>query len=102
MNCSLSPGGILLVGMATAPKGITTDMADFPTESESGDLIDDRGYLLHGIPVHPPLEEFQRLYAKKQRSFEGKIDESATAKYERARRIGESLILRHLSGGDTC
>jgi len=64
--------------------------------------MDDPGYLLQGIPVHPPLEEFQRLYAKKQRSFEGKIDEAAAAKYERARRIGESLILRHLAGGDSC
>ena len=62
---------------------------------------DESGWLLDGLAIRPPMEEFRRL-------FEGKVDAESRHKYEMARRLGEKFISEREygfgldSGGDPC
>ena len=62
--------------------------------SEPDDATDHNstGWLLDGLAIRPPLEEFRRLFEMKKRAFEGKVDAESLRKYEQARRLGEKFI----------
>ena len=69
---------------------------------------DEDGWLLDGLAIRPPLEEFRRLFEMKKRAFEGKVDAESLRKYEMARRLGEQFISDEKfeqgspQGGDSC
>ncbi|MEE2855802.1 MAG: hypothetical protein VX949_00240 [Planctomycetota bacterium] len=69
---------------------------------------DDSGWLLDGLAIRPPMEEFRRLFEMKKRAFEGKVDAESRHKYEMARRLGEKFIAEREygteldAGGDPC
>ena len=69
---------------------------------------DEDGWLLDGLAIRPPLEEFRRLFEMKKRAFEGKVDADSLRKYEMARRLGEQFISDESydqgsqQGGDPC
>ncbi len=69
---------------------------------------DESGWLLDGLAIRPPMEEFRRLFEMKKRAFEGKVDAESRHKYEMARRLGEKFISEREygfgldSGGDPC
>ncbi|MAW77126.1 MAG: hypothetical protein CMJ95_07025 [Planctomycetes bacterium] len=73
----------------------------------SGDS-EESEWLLDGLAIRPPLEEFRRLFEMKKRAFEGKVDAESRHKYEMARRLGEKFIADREygtgiePGGDPC
>lgn len=77
-------------------------------DSESTPESDEDGWLLDGLAIRPPLEEFRRLFEMKKRAFEGKVDAESLRKYEMARRLGEQFISDESydqgsqQGGDPC
>ncbi len=81
------------------------------TDDHDPDLAEDlkeSGWLLDGLAIRPPMEEFRRLFEMKKRAFEGKVDAESRHKYEMARRLGEKFITdreygeRVDPGGDLC
>ena len=70
--------------------------------------VDESGWLLDGLAIRPPMEEFRRLFEMKKRAFEGKVDAESRHKYEMARRLGEKFIADREygagiePGGDPC
>ncbi len=77
-------------------------------DSEPTPESDEDGWLLDGLAIRPPLEEFRRLFEMKKRAFEGKVDADSLRKYEMARRLGEQFISDESydqgsqQGGDPC
>ncbi len=78
-------------------------------EQESrSEETEDSGWLLDGLAIRPPLEEFRRLFEMKKRAFEGKVDAESLSKYEQARKLGEKFISEqetdsgNIQGGDSC
>lgn len=86
---------------------MTTDRSE-DHDPKDMDEAEESGWLLDGLAIRPPLEEFLRLFEMKKRAFEGKVDAESRHKYEMARRLGEKFIaLREYGegtepGGDSC
>ncbi len=78
--------------------------SDRSSSSDSGESE----WLLDGLAIRPPLEEFRRLFEMKKRAFEGKVDAESRQNYELARRLGEKFIADRECrigtdlGGDLC
>ncbi|NCF56710.1 MAG: hypothetical protein GWP41_10700 [Planctomycetia bacterium] len=74
--------------------------------SEAGDSSRDPSrdsdWLLDGLAIRPPLEEFRRIFEVKKRAFEGKVDADSQRKYDQVRRLGERFILDQQAGEDSC
>ncbi|MDE0959535.1 MAG: hypothetical protein OSB09_02015 [Planctomycetota bacterium] len=66
--------------------------SDSGSDPNSSTDPDAAGWLLDGLAIRPPLEEFRRLFEMKKRAFEGKVDADSLRKYEFARRLGEKFI----------
>lgn len=66
--------------------------AERGSEPDDATENDATGWLLDGLAIRPPLEEFRRLFEMKKRAFEGKVDAESLRKYEQARRLGEKFI----------
>jgi len=77
-------------------------------QDSSSEDQEESGWLLEGLAIRPPLEEFRRLFEMKKRAFEGKVDAESLSKYEHARRLGEKFIAEqeidsgNIQGGDSC
>ena len=86
---------------------MSTEYTDDHDSKTTGDP-DDSGWLLDGLAIRPPMEEFRRLIEMKKRAFEGKVDAESRHKYEMARRLGEKFIADREygegvdPGGDPC
>ena len=59
-------------------------------------------WLLDGLAIRPPLEEFRRLFEVKKRAFEGKVDAESQRKYDEVRKLGERFILEQQAGDESC
>ena len=59
-------------------------------------------WLLDGLAIRPPMEEFRRLFEVKKRAFEGKVDAESQRKYDEVRKLGERFILEQQAGDDPC
>ncbi|MFN0059244.1 MAG: hypothetical protein ACKVX7_12360 [Planctomycetota bacterium] len=59
-------------------------------------------YLLGELAIFPPLEEFERQYQKKVRSFEGTGDSTTAAAYERAYNLGAAQLRQMLTEEGRC
>ena len=59
-------------------------------------------WLLDGLAIRPPLEEFRRIFEVKRRAFEGQVDADSQRKYEQVRLLGERFILEQQSGDESC
>ncbi|MFQ5654239.1 MAG: hypothetical protein ACE5GW_05870 [Planctomycetota bacterium] len=82
------------IGAGGAPSG------DEGEETAKG--VAEKDLLLADLPIRPPLDEFQRLFAKKMRSFEGVDGEPESESYQRAFALGEAMIQRHLGAEEPC
>lgn len=78
-------------------------MADLEDQSSApGTERSSHPYLLGELAILPPLDEFQRQYQKKIRSFEGSGDSTTAAAYERAFRLGEAQLRQLLTEEGRC
>ena len=81
-------------------RGSNRDDAGPQRDSES--VHRESEWLLDGLAIRPPLEEFRRLFEVKKRAFEGKVDAESQRKYDEVRKLGERYILEQQAGDESC
>ena len=78
---------------------------DGDSSNQSSDAVPSRReteWLLDGLAIRPPMEEFRRIFEVKKRAFEGKVDADSQLKYEKVRKLGERYILEQQAGDESC
>ena len=76
---------------------------DNPRHSGASEPVQrESDWLLDGLAIRPPLEEFRRLFEVKKRAFEGKVDAESQRKYDEVRKLAERFIHEQQAGDDPC